>query len=74
MSCCAGGLALLLERHPEFRAGLNDGRTTVRLVKEAMMDTAVPSSLQETPHDAKYGYGILDARSLVAFFENSSAA
>lgn len=70
----AGGLALLLERHPEFRAGLNDGRTTIRLVKEAMMDTAVPSSLQETPHDAKYGYGILDARSLVAFFENSSAA
>jgi len=68
----AGGLALLLERHPEFRAGLNEGRITVQLVKNAMMETAVPSPLQEVPHDAKYGYGVLDSRSLVAFFENSS--
>ena len=70
----AGGLALLLERHPEFRAGMNEGRTTVQLVKTAMMETAAPSALQELPHDTKYGYGVLDARSLIDYFENSSMA
>jgi serine protease AprX len=51
----AGGLALLLEAHPELRKG---DATTVEGVKAALMDGALALPGQTTPHDDRYGYGL----------------
>lgn len=54
----AGGLALLLQNHPELR---KQGTTTVESTKSALMLGARPLTGQTTPHDDRYGYGLFAA-------------
>lgn len=56
----AGGMALLLEAHPELRK--RDG-TIVESMKTALMAAAQPLPGQATPHDDRYGYGLFRAAS-----------
>lgn len=57
----SGGVALLLEAHPEYqRNGSAGGPDAVAHFKQIFMDTARPLA-QETPHDDHYGYGLLQA-------------
>lgn len=52
----SGILALLLEAHPELRKA---GAAGVVSVKDALMLTAQPLVAQQTPHDDRYGYGVV---------------
>lgn len=54
----AGVLALLLQAHPEFRAGGNS--TNVLAMKTAIMLSAIKEYGQIVPHDPWYGYGLFD--------------
>lgn len=53
----AGIVALLLERHPQYKMN----RALVFQFKEALMDGALRVSAQQEPHDPHYGYGIVQA-------------
>jgi serine protease AprX len=59
----SGIVALLLQRHPQYR----HDPFRVDVFKNALMDAALPVDVQDTPHDAHYGYGIPqgDAMSLL---------
>jgi serine protease AprX len=54
----AGGLALVLEAHPEVR---KVDAAAVEKVKTSMMRAALPLPGQSTPHDNQYGYGLFQA-------------
>ena len=58
-----GALALVLEAHPELKPQWdNTDRTQcINLVKQALMDSAIPYAAQVSPHDDRYGYGNLNA-------------
>ena len=59
----SGVLAAALSFAPEMlRDGANGGNeTSVRSIKMALMETALPLEGQATPHDAKAGYGLVQA-------------
>lgn len=54
----AGGLALLLQNHPELR---KQQATTIESTKTALMLGARPAAGQTVPHDDHYGYGLFQA-------------
>jgi serine protease AprX len=56
----AGGLALLLESHPELR---KQNPTTIESTKTALMNAARTFAGQSLPHDDRYGYGLFQAAS-----------
>jgi len=56
----AGGLALLLENHPELR---KQNPTTIESTKTALMTAARTLAGQVLPHDDHYGYGLFQAAS-----------
>jgi subtilisin family serine protease len=58
-----GGLALLLEAHPELRRERD--RDTVTGIKNALAATAQPVSGQVMPHDPVVGHGLFRADRLV---------
>lgn len=55
----SAGLALLLEKEPQYQRA---GSTGVAAVKQAIMDSAKEVSGQTSPHDSYYGYGLFQAR------------
>jgi len=59
----SAGLALLLEMKPAYKRA---GAAGVDAVKNALMSSARAVSGQATPHDAHYGYGILQAQGAAA--------
>ena len=67
----AGALALLLEANPALKSSNNEGSSCLELVKRTLADTAVP--LGEPGHDARSGYGLLQANALVEALDDVSA-
>ena len=59
-----GGLALILEKLPEYQHENNTGEADVNKVKNELMNTARKLSGQEVPHDNYYGYGLFQAYDL----------
>ncbi len=53
----SGGLALLLEAHPDYMIG--SGPEKIRELKTILMETAEKLPSQNTPHDDHYGYGMI---------------
>lgn len=60
----AGGLALLLENHPELR---KQNPTTIESTKTALMTAVRTLAGQVLPHDDHYGYGLFQAASTESF-------
>jgi len=58
-----GALALLLESKPSLRPTWDntDRSACISIVKEALMESAIPYQAQAKPHDDRYGYGTLNA-------------
>ena len=58
-----GALALLLEANPSLKPTWDntDRSGCISVVKEALMNSAVPYQAQSIPHDDRYGYGALNA-------------
>ena len=67
----AGALALLLEANPALKSSNNEDSSCLELVKRTLADTAVP--LGEPGHDARSGYGLLQANALVEALDDVSA-
>ncbi|MBL6747968.1 MAG: S8 family serine peptidase, partial [Candidatus Poseidonia sp.] len=65
-----GALALLLQQNPELRANETGSSDTVNTVKNWLMESAVPGE-DQTGHDDKYGYGMLNIQALLAQAESS---
>jgi serine protease AprX len=60
----AGGMVLLLDANPQYQGGgSGGGSNTINQVKEVLMDTALEYTGQTTPHDDRYGYGLIQVRS-----------
>ena len=53
----SGGLALLLEAHPEYM--IDSGPEKVLELKTILMGTSEKLATQDTPHDDHYGYGLI---------------
>mgnify|MGYP003302693951 FL=1 len=62
-SFVTGALALLLEANPALKPTWDntDRSGCISVVKEALMNSAVPYQAQSIPHDDRYGYGALNA-------------
>ncbi len=60
----AGALALVLELHPSSMKG--GSSSTVTQLKDAMRQSCATVPGQSTPHDDRYGYGVLQADALAA--------
>lgn len=58
-------LALILQAEPQYQMEYNDGETTIYLLKEKIMETAMKLDGQEIPHDDHYGYGLIRGYDLV---------
>lgn len=59
----AGGMVLLLDANPEYQGGGSGGSSdTIDQVKDVLMDTALEYISQTTPHDDKYGYGLIQVK------------
>lgn len=56
----SAGLALLLEKEPQYKRAGSDG---VNAVKTAILNSAKKLDGQASPHDSYYGYGLFQARS-----------
>ena len=55
----SGSLALILQAYPELMNSSDS--SCIELVKTSLMQSAESVSEQIIPHDAHYGYGILNA-------------
>jgi serine protease AprX len=56
-----GALALILGELEEFQHENNGSKDKINEVKEAIKDTSKELPKQDTPHDDRYGYGLLQA-------------
>ena len=56
-----GALALILERHGDALATIDDDYEMIMLVKQALADSCQPNPLQGEGHHPRWGYGVLDA-------------
>ena len=54
----SGVIALLLEAHPAYKRA---GTSMVATFKSRLMDSCRALAAQTTPHDDRYGYGLVDA-------------
>ena len=54
----AGSLALILEQHPELKRTNESGTGCIELVKSSLASSLSP----DMSHDARKGYGVLDAK------------
>jgi len=69
-----GALALLLEAHPELASNGTDGDvSTIDQVKDWIMQTVQPQ-YEQTGHDDKYGYGLLNIEALIQLADDESSA
>ena len=70
----SGGLALILEAHPELqREGASGGGGAIDLVKEALSDNSQMDNGQDD-HDDHFGYGILRIDLMLEALGNNSSA
>ena len=67
----AGSLALLLEANPSLKPSNNGDSSCLELVKRTLADTAAP--MGEPGHDARSGYGMVQADALVEALSDVSA-
>jgi len=69
----SGGLALLLEAHPELqREGASGGETAIELVKQRLSENSQMDDGQND-HDDYFGYGIFKIDFLIDSFGNESS-
>lgn len=70
----SGGLALILEAHPELqREGASGGSGAIDLVKEVLSDNSQMDNGQDD-HDDRFGYGILRIDLMLEALGNNSSA
>ena len=70
----SGGLALILEAHPELqREGASGGSRAIDLVKEVLSDNSQMDNGQDD-HDDRFGYGILRIDLMLEALGNNSSA
>lgn len=61
----SGIIALILEAYPKYQHESNDGEDTIKEFKDAFMKTAEKCPGQKSPHDDRYGYGLIKGKKLL---------